>query len=43
MAYNIFDDMAFYNLASDAYTQTPACDYTYSGAYTWSGTNTYIK
>ena len=43
LEYDIFGDMKFFNMESLTYTQTPVCGYSYTGAYTWSGTNGYVE
>ena len=43
VTYSIFDDMEFFNMDSLTYTQSPECGYDYTAAYTWTGTNSYVK
>ena len=36
IAYTIFDEMKVLDMANNPYVQIPACDYPYTGVFTWS-------
>ena len=37
LTYTVFDAAKSFNMNTLTYTQTPDCQYPYTGAYTWSG------
>ena len=43
ISYTVYDNQATVDIAALTYVQTPACNYQYSGVYTWTGLNNYIQ
>ena len=42
LAYTVWNTQESFSIADQIYTQSPECGYTYTGVYTYTGTNTNI-